>query len=219
MDITNKVANFLGDSISEGIGVSSPDNIYLNLLKQEAPLAAVNNYSISGTRIAAQMFPSSDPTYDQYFGSRVDSMEPNADIVVVFGGTNDFGHGDAPLGSFQDRTIYTFYGACRLLMEQLLTQYPTSTIVFMTPLHRVGEENPRGEGYKMADAAPLATYVEIIKEVGAYYSIPVLDLFSLSGMQPNVPAMLNQYCPDGLHPNDAGHILIASRLKGFLNSL
>lgn len=219
MDLTNKIANFLGDSISAGTGVSSVDNIYLNLLKQDASLAAANNYSIGGTRIAAQLYPSSNPDFDQYFGSRVDDMDSNADLVVVFGGTNDFGHGDAPLGSFQDRTVYTFYGACRLLMESLIAKYPSSTIVFMTPLHRVGEENPRGEGYKKEDAAPLSTYVEIIKEVARYYSIPVLDLFAVSGIQPNVLASRNQYCPDGLHPNDDGHQLIASRLEGFLYAL
>ena len=43
-------------------------------------------------------------------------------------GTNDFGHGDAPLGSFSDRTPYTFYGACHLLMESLINKYPASTI-------------------------------------------------------------------------------------------
>ncbi len=42
-------------------------------------------------------------------------MDNDADIIIVFGGTNDFGNGDAPFGEMSDRTPYTFYGAyqCR----------------------------------------------------------------------------------------------------------
>ena len=35
-------------------------------------------------------------------------MDSDADVVVVFGGTNDFGHGDAKLGTFESRDPYTF---------------------------------------------------------------------------------------------------------------
>ena len=89
----------------------------------------------------------------------------------------------------------------------------------MTPLHRCNEDNLKGDGNKEIDVAPLSIYVDIIKEIALYYSIPVLDLFAVSGIQPRVPIMQNLYCPDGLHPNDEGHKLIASRLKGFLNAL
>ena len=46
-----------------------------------------------------------------------------------------------------------------------------------------------------------------------------MDLYAMSGLQPNVPVIKEKFCPDGLHPNDAGHAIIASRLKGFLESL
>jgi lysophospholipase L1-like esterase len=65
----------------------------------------------------------------------------------------------------------------------------------------------------------LLTYVNIIKEVAEFYSLPTLDLWSVSGIQPNVKVLREKYCPDGLHPNDAGHKIIASRLAGFLKSL
>jgi lysophospholipase L1-like esterase len=38
-------------------------------------------------------------------------------------------------------------------------------------------------------------------------------------MQPAVPALKERYMPDGLHPNDEGQKLIASRLAGFLQTL
>ena len=146
-------------------------------------------------------------------------MDKDADLIVVFGGTNDFGHGDAPIGTFEDRTQDTFYGACHELFTYLINTYYQADIVIMTPLHRCNEDNVRGDGFKACDVAPLSTYVNIIKEVAEFYSLPVLDMWSVSGIQPRVPMLKEIYCPDGLHPNDAGHVKMAKRLIGFLRSL
>ena len=63
------------------------------------------------------------------------------------------------------------------------------------------------------------TDVDIIKEVAEYYALPVLDLYSVSGIQPCVPILKEKYCPDGLHPNDAGHIKLKNRILEFLKAL
>lgn len=140
MEIKNKKINFLGDSITEGVGVSSPENKYVEVFARKFSPAEVRNYGISGTRFARQKTPTLDnPRFDLDFCSRVSEMDADADIVVVFGGTNDFGHGDAPMGSFDDRTPDTFYGACHTLMSSLIERYPESEIIFMTPLHRSSE--------------------------------------------------------------------------------
>ena len=65
----------------------------------------------------------------------------------------------------------------------------------------------------------LADYVEAIRQVAAYYSIPVLDLWRGSGLQPNVPVLKERYMPDGLHPSNAGHARIAGKLQSFLETL
>ena len=44
--------NFLGDSITQGVGASCPENVYHAVLKREAELSEARNYGISGTRIA-----------------------------------------------------------------------------------------------------------------------------------------------------------------------
>lgn len=213
--------NFLGDSITEGHGTSNIENTYWNVLKRKEGLCEARGYGIGGTRIAKKRTPSENPRWDLDFIGRYPEMDDDADVVVVFGGTNDFGHGDAELGEMSDRTPYTFYGACHTLFEGLLNKYPGSTIVIMTPLHREFEDDIRG-GHNKKDGeglGTLLTYVNIIKEVAAYYSLPLLDLWSVSGIQPNVRAIRERYCPDGLHPNDAGHEIIASRLAGFLKTL
>lgn len=212
MQLKGIKANFLGDSITEGVGVPSVEYTYWNQLKEKFGLAEARGYGISGTRFARQYTPTAEkPRFDLDFCSRVDEMDPDADLVVVFGGTNDFGHGDAPIGCFEDRTPDTFYGACHYLMTHLLERYPQATVVFMTPLHRAEE--------KQLNKRPLKAYVEIIREVAEFYGIPVMDLYANSGIQPQVQIMRETYCPDGLHPNTAGAARIADRLGNFLLSL
>ena len=146
-------------------------------------------------------------------------MAKDADAVVVFGGTNDFGHGDAPLGTMSDRTPDTFYGALHTLYTSLLEIYTGKPIVVVTPLHRVNEDNPRGDGNKSSDVGTLKVYVDIIREVAEYYSLPVLDLYKNSGMQPKVSVIRETYIPDGLHPNDKGNEIIADRISEFLKMI
>ncbi|MBE7031075.1 MAG: SGNH/GDSL hydrolase family protein [Ruminococcaceae bacterium] len=210
MELKGKKINFLGDSITEGVGVSDPQYMYVNMFAKKYG-AEVRNYGISGTRIARQKTPSENPSFDLDFCKRALEMDPDADVVVVFGGTNDFGHGDAPFGSPSDRTEHTFYGACHVLMRTLIERFPTAEIVFMTPLHRLEEEQ---EGKQ-----PLSAYVDALKEVARIYSMPVLDLYAMSGINPQVPVHLETYMPDGVHPNDRGAEVVANRLGQFLLAL
>ena len=210
--------NFLGDSITQGSGVSCKENIYLNLLAKQYGFIA-RNYGISGSRIANQMNPANPAApSERCFVTRIADMDPDADIVVVFGGTNDFGHGDAPLGNPSDRSVDTFYGACHCLCRGLMEKFPAAEIVLVTPLHRLNENSLRGDN-KPEDVAVLSTYIDIIKSVAAEYSLPVLDLWSCSGIHPCIEAQRVAFMPDGLHPCDAGHRKIASRLAAFLQSL
>lgn len=215
MEIKDLTINFLGDSITEGVGTSDDSKRYFEVIKEKYGLKKVNGYGISGTRIAKQHSVSDNQRFDIYFASRVNEMD-DADAVVVFGGTNDFGHGDAALGSFDDRTPDTFYGALHDLYRKLIEKYPGKPIVIMTPLHR---DNENEERFKHGNCVVLKTYVDIIKEVAEYYSLPVCDLYKNSGLQPCVDIIKDKFIPDGLHPNDAGHEIIAERLANFLLSL
>lgn len=218
MELKGKKIAFLGDSITQGVGATSVDKVYWKVLEALTG-AHCYGYGISGTRIAKQRKPSDNPSFDRYFASRVEEMIPDAEVVVVFGGINDYGHGDAPFGNHGDRTEDTFCGAVHLLMEKLIEKYPLATIVFMTPLHYYDEDNVGYNSWGVRRMHPLERYVDAIREAAAYYSLPVLDMYRTSGIQPRVPVIRRQFMPDGLHPNDAGHLRIAHRLMGFLGSL
>lgn len=219
MELKGKRIAFLGDSITEGVGVSSVENTYWKLVGQRTG-AEVYGYGISGTRIAVNRQPNHDPHVEEnYFAARAENMIPDADIVVVFGGTNDFGHGDAPMGIMKDRTPDTFYGGYHLLMQKLINRYPRAQLIVMTPMHRCSEEDMPFNEAGIRRAGVLKDYVEAIREVAEFYSVPVVDLFAESGIQPRMEIHKKMYMPDGLHPNDAGHIKIADCLLRVLNTL
>ena len=217
MELKGKKIAFLGDSITDGCGVSTIENVYWNVLARKTG-AECYGYGIGGTRIAPQK-NLGEGEVDRYYGSRVDSMIPDADVVVVFGGTNDFGHGDAPFGAIDDTDERTFCGALHALCKQLINRYPEAQLVIMTPLHRDTEDYGPYNEFGLRLATNLEGYVDAIIKIAAFYAIPVLDLFRVSGIQSRVPVLKERYIPDGLHPNDAGHVRIAEKLIGFLNML
>ena len=212
MNLQGLKINFLGDSITEGHGCSSVEKQFTSLIAAQYG-AVTRCYGIGGTRLAKQTKPSDNPRHDLDFPSRVAEMDPDADLIVVFGGTNDFGHGDAPFGEFSDRTADTFCGALHVLYTALLEKYPDKQIMVMTPLHRSSENIPNMHGKILAE------YVDMIRKAAEYYSLPVLDLWAVSGIQPAVPVMKEKYMPDGLHPNDAGHVLLTNKIAKFIENL
>ena len=212
MQLKGLKINFLGDSITEGHGCSSEATRFTDKIAAEYG-AITRCYGIGGTRLARQTKPSEWPRHDLDFPSRVAEMDPDADLVVVFGGTNDFGHGDAPFGDFSDRTAESFCGALHELYVSLLEKFPEATIMIMTPLHRATEANPNMHGKVLKD------YVDMIRRAAEYYSLPVLDLYATYGVQPAVPVMQETFMPDGLHPNDAGQIILANKVAKFIQNL
>ena len=224
MELKDKTVCFLGDSITEGVGVSDiPNNRYDNVLKQMYQLKEVYNYGIGGTRFAHQSVPSEKPRHDLCFCGRVYNMNRDADIVVVYGGINDYIHGDAPIGCPEDTTPATFWGATDFLMRTVKELHPNATVVFMTPAHcyykEVRDSQVSNRANKKPDAMPVPGYIAIIEEKAKQYGIPTLNLYEKLGIDPNKPEDKENYTVDGLHFNDAGHHIIASRLGEFLSKL
>ena len=220
MELKGKKINFLGDSITEGHGTSDwGTKPFHQLLRVRCELAEARNYGQGGTKIA-RLPVITDHPFDQDFNLRAVNMNHDADAVVVFGGTNDFGHGTLPLGDMDSRDIHTFYGGLHTLCTFLINTYKDKPIIFMTPLHRLNEvldyNNRIKEGNE--NARPLVDFVRAVREVCEFYGIPVLDLYRDCAMYGQNWAWCEKYMPDGLHPSDAGHVLIANKLQKFLEN-
>lgn len=223
MKLEGKKIAYLGDSITEGKGVTDIiNNRYDNIIRNKFHLKASYNYGISGTRIAHQHHPSEKPRFDLCFCGRAYDINKDVDVIIVYGGVNDYIHGDAYFGNLNDKTPETFCGGVNFLMKLLKEQYKNKQIVFITPAHlhydNIFDEKPSPRKMKKDDAKPLIEYVKVIKELGMKYNIPVLDLYNRLPINPNNKDDFEKYTIDGLHFNDEGHRLLANLIISFIQN-
>lgn len=220
MKLKDKNVVFLGDSITYGYGLEDVKYRFSDILKKELNLKSAGNYGISGTRIARQLSPNPNAAEDQLdFCARYTEMKQDADVIVVFGGVNDYQHGNAPMGNANDRSPDTFYGALNFLYSNLRKKYPHAVVIVVTPMHMVEDKKPGGRFSEAEKPFILEDYVHAIKQVAANYNYPILDLFSHRELDANDSEVRLKCVPDGIHPNAEGHRMIANLLLDFLKKL
>ncbi len=201
MDLKGLTVNFLGDSITEGFGIADRAKVYHQIIKEKYGLHCAHNYGMSFTRIARQFAPTPVNTKaDLTFELRAEVMDRSADVVVVFGGTNDQAHGDAPFGTIDSTDIYTFCGAVNSLITKLKQDFPKSKLVFMTPIHRLDGMKPSEKTSKT-----LAEYADAILEICTRRNISVIDLYKINPIDPKD----NKLFLDSSHPSEEGHRILA----------
>ena len=205
----NKKVAFIGDSITYGVNTTKTYHQYLDDM-----IGFSNKYvdGIAGSSYSSQTSDSYTPIVQ-----RVSNVPTDRDLVVIFGGTNDFGH-STPLGTIDDTTDVSFYGAVTKTIVDIITANPTVRLVIMTPLHRI-RGNYIGEDEANTQGKVLKDYVDALKEVCTRYSIPIIDTNSIYGLTPRIPTVLSNYITDGLHPNTNGHKLLAERISPILETL
>lgn len=197
-----KVWNVLGDSITQGTGTTIK---YHDYLKTELGFTTVNNYGIGGSTVGKKDVGDTSNS----MALRYTTMGA-ADIITVFGGTNDASGVTplVPLGTMADRTVDTFYGAYHVLLNGLIEKYVGKKIAVFTMIIR----------YSVANSL-MNQYAQAIREVAAFYSIPCLDLFSSANIYSYSTNVKAAIIPDGIHPNEAGHRIMADRIGAFLKSI
>ena len=209
----DKKITIIGDSITYGF-----DGTDASLVAKPYPWiiqdllgVPVYNYGISGSTItgggASTSIPGNSPMNIRY----ADMVY--ADYALVLGGVNDYAIISAPLGKKGDTTNQTFYGALRILIEGLITKYPTGKIGFMTPLRKANDTAPNVAGFT------LKQYRDAIIDMCEDYSIPVLDLYAKGGCHPNIGAWKNANLPDGLHPNQSYYRKLALQIAQFIQTI
>lgn len=217
MDLRGKKIVFLGDSITQGAGATKKENVYLEVCAKKLGAKAVN-FGVGGTRIAPQITPSDEAFCDEYFLLRAKKMDKDADLVVVFGGTNDFGHGDAPFGRIGDKDPATFCGAYDALIEYLMATYGKEKLIIVYPLRRRNETATNGDGSKAEGSKPLAEYHDAEKAIAEKCGLKSVDFWNDGDLNPNTPDG-NENFADGLHPNDIGHRLLGEKLAEAINRM
>ncbi len=214
----DRSAVFVGDSITAGSGTTK---IYYEYLEESLGFGSVTPMGVAGSCISAasDYGQANQPLINRY------QDIPSADLIVIFMGTNDYGH-ETPLGSVGDAQDGTFYGALNVIIPALTASHPSGKIVFVTPLQRYGFGTSKilGTPFTSDDVAngvgaALGDYVDALKTVCTNNGVSVIDLYTECILDPADAETRANYMPDGLHPNAAGHEVIAgimeSHIRGF----
>ena len=205
-----KTFSILGDSITtfegcnppenevfypkEGCDVLAKEHTWWHLLIEETKLHLIMNESYSGSRIS--MTGSRPPSSSFLSQTRQDRL--GGDIIVVFGGTNDFGQLESPA------TREVFSEAYDHLVRLMLETHQGSKLYFCTPLQRTDKalDEINIHHWNQNDLART-----IRKTVERYPEANLIDLAAHTITEGD--GMLF----DGLHPTRQGMRLITKMVK------
>lgn len=228
---SGKKINWIGDSIVDGNDFDEEVCSALDLTKLTTD-GTGGDGGINGSTIALK--------YDGTDGRnalcvRYANMPNNADIIAVSCGTNDWMYAWCPIGTIDDAddgtSNTTFYGALKTLCKGLIDKYPQKVIFFTTPIKRAQAFEGGNGGEYTQDGVmttpfsrnkygkTLGDYADIITEVCGYYSIPVLDMYRESLLNPSITTQQNMFDNVYTHPNTTGQRIMARRVCGWLTQL
>ncbi|MBO5295532.1 MAG: SGNH/GDSL hydrolase family protein [Clostridia bacterium] len=209
---------FLGDSITLGYGLAHWKDRYSTLVSQALGMTELN-YGITGTLVAQAGLNRTD---EKDFLSRMRLID-DAEIAVVFGGTNDYFWSDKPI--YGSDAQYFEY-AVKRLANWVKEKRKNKTTLFVTPYAHNGignyfggthwkDSNRHDTSETNYNGHTLRDYVDIIEAICDKNQIPCLNLHE------HFDFFWQEHTIDGCHPNEKGHILIANaiteRLKNLLN--
>lgn len=206
-----KKITILGDSLTVGYGSST--NGYI------ANIESVGNVEIkvlgqSGSKIseiANDEIPS--------FVDRVPLIDINSDLVIIFGGTNDYWHKKTVIGRFDSTLNSDFLGALNFISEYLLKNIPNAKICFISPFrsYYAGESSDTdfGEG-------TLLDFCSAIQYVANKYNFSFINLYEDFELNTALSEYRQVYARsdyDGIHLNDAGYDMLGQFLLSRLSDL
>ena len=161
------------------------------------PEIVVKNYGQSATQVAGP--------FDHSFVNRTHNVKYKSDIILIFGGTNDFKGVDLmcnPLGMPDSTDPLTFFGAYNTMVKNIKKNNPNSKIVLITPIKRAYWDKPNAYGLSLNHYA-LAT--QMVAESNGVHCI---DLFN----NPSCDFTENGMLIDGIHPDIKGHSILAMNI-------
>ena len=144
-----------------------------------------------------------------YFSGRLSEIPSDSDIITILGGINDCGGNGATttLGTIDDTTVSTFYGGVNLAISNLISSFPDKAIGIISFLPSTKSTSDHRDR------------ITALEEVCKKYHVPFLNLYDNSGFFINNTTWINNYLPDGLHPNALGHKKISNIILDFINKI
>ena len=220
-----KKLSILGDSIStfagyipsgnkvwytgSNNGVASVNDTWWMKVINALGMSLLVNNSWSGSRVTTTRGEGESGCY-----SRCQALGPDPDVIIVYMGINDFNNGVAMgaydgTGDFPTVTT-TFREAYAIMLDKILTKYPNAEVWVCTlPYCEWTGENtfPEVNG----NGVTLDAWNDAIRDLAALFGVKVLEHAKCGLTYQNMDVYMGDYAAgEGLHPNAAGHSLIAN---------
>ena len=216
MEVKVKTIAFLGDSITCGYALNDVELRYSTLLSKRIG-AIEENHGITGTLIARAGLNKTD---GKDFISRI-SLIDNADVAVVFGGTNDYFWSDKPIfGEGDGFFSHAIDEICRHIKEKrgdkltlFVTPYPHNGVGNYLGGEKWNSSSRHDTGEINFNGHTLWDYALAIERACKKYEIPCLNLHESFTFDHTVHTI------DGCHPNEEGHRLLAEAIEKKLREL
>lgn len=224
--LSDKKVLVLGDSISADY--YQDYNKWVTVLKNDRFFSAnTTNSSTHATGFVAR-YTAEDENAKNDFIDRVTAIEgkDSYDLVIVFGGINDYIQNVEMGESGGDKDVY-FKPAVDYFFEYLVKNFAQARIVVLSPLRTYNVWKNTAGGSQ--DTGHYQTeYAAYIREVAKSYCLPILNLTEESGFCPFVDEFRAKWTlvpsgytsADGVHPNaEYQEQFLAPMIKGFLTKL
>ncbi len=208
--VPNVTVACLGDSITAYSYDVAPDDSailrgfnYHNYWANEY-MVKNHNYGLGWSMVSNAPHPAPDPENYPSFIKRLPKLingVPNADLITVMGGVNDFSR--VNLDDISSRDLETFTGALRHIIENLIEAYPDKQIVIFSPTRSgtgaVEAKNPFGN--------TKFDYEDRIVELADIYGVKAVRIYSVDEL--DMRSNFDLIAKDNVHPNKNGQKLLA----------
>lgn len=214
--LSGKVLACAGDSITYGYKADTDETT--GWKKNYGALTALRNgmkfynYGVSGSCLqGSRLSNGGDSKGFSYESGRYTKMVDDIDYLTIWFGWNDSAYGT--LGTIEDSTNNSFYGAWNVVIPYLIDKYPTTKIGLIVPYGATG-------GHRKA-----------VREIAKKYGLGYLDLYAEnvpmfygresmdSTLQEIARKRQKTFLADGTHPNQTGYEYLSTIFENWLRSL
>ena len=188
----------LGDSITRGTHINDDgawdvaNSNYSKVVQTLLRIDELDCLGVNGVSISSTSSVNSDDAL-----SRLCKQINDANVIIVAGGTNDYGT-DVVIGNPQDKEDISHYGGLNVLCTYLKNNFKDAEIYFVLPIKRRNERAKNKAGFILQD------YRNAIKTIAKNFGFNVIDGSQMQIDPENIDDARN-YIKDGLHLNTAGH--------------
>lgn len=202
-NLLNKKISIMGDSITAGVGNSKKEdgsNVSVTDFLYNHTQNDVYNLGIGGAAIG-------DYWDSNSFILRYDTIPNDSDIIIIFGGANDYFIGNYGDESRKDKT---FTGDCYKTFELIKENYPNSDVfVLLTYKNRSADWNQ----FKDHD---FDKFIKTEKQYAEELDLPLINLYEEDFLDNHDQTIKDKYFYDDIHLNDSGSEVLADRIAAEL---